>query len=177
MPKKFQTAVYAGNNFYACNQTAQALSVGLSTTYTGLMLSNPITSKKNLVLTSVGVALSAAPAAIDPIFIITGSNSSTNVTHTTPATVASAFIGATTPASVGNVDTAATLPTAPVYTLPIWSGFTAAALPASSPSVIFLNGSLIIPPGAYAGIGATSAATGFFSLNWNEVAINNASGF
>lgn len=159
--------------FNACTQAAQAVSVALNTTYTGLCLSNPNASQRNLFLLRVGVGLSVAPAGIAPIGII-GGISTTDVTHTTPGTVVSTFLGSTsgTPASlqqgipsVGLVDTAATIPT-PTWLEMLMGGFTAAALPASPLANFDFGGSWVIPPGGFICVGALTAVTGFFSMTW-----------
>ena len=154
--------------FAASTQAAQAVSVALATTYTGLCLSNPIGSGVNLVLNKVGIALSVAPAGIAPMGIMTGYNGTTNVTHTTPGTPRSQFFGAGA-AGQALVDTSATLPTAPFLNTVLMGGFTAAALPSGNPVLIDLEGAIILPPGAYACIYALTAVTGLFSMGWEEV--------
>lgn len=160
--------------FNASTQAAQATTVALATTYTGLCLSNPNNSQRNLYLLRVGVALSVAPVAIASIGIM-GTVSTTDVTHTTPGTVVSTFLGSTsaTPAalnqgipSVGLVDTSATLPVAPVWLEMLMGGFTAGALPASPVANFDFGGSWVIPPGGYIAIGSLTAVTGFFSMTW-----------
>jgi hypothetical protein len=161
----YRRALYA-----AANQAAQATTVALATTYTGLCLSNPAGSTVNLVLNKVGLTLTVAPAAAASLGIMTGYNSTTNVTHTTPVTPRSQFFGAGA-AGIGLVDAAATLPTAPVVNTMLMGGFTAAALPSTSPALIDLEGSIILPPGAYAAIYTLTAVTGMFSFQWEEVPI------
>jgi hypothetical protein len=155
--------------FNACTQAAQATSVALSQTYTGLCLSNPNASGRNLFLLRVGIALSVAPAAIAPIGII-GGFSPTDVTHTTPATIASSFLGFSTGQqgnpSIGLVDTAATLPVAPTLLEMLMGGFTAASLPSSPLSNFEFSGSWVIPPGGFVCIGSLTAVTGLFSITW-----------
>jgi hypothetical protein len=160
--------------FNACNQSAQAVSVALNTTYTGLCLSNPNNSNRNLYLLRVGAALSVAPAAIAPIGII-GAISTTDVTHTAAGTVASTFVGSGSSIgtqlnqgvpSVGLVDTQATLPVAPTWLEMLMGGFTAAALPASPLANFDFQGSWVIPPGGYICVGSLTAVTGFFSMTW-----------
>ena len=56
--------VYRGNVYSAANQAAQAVSVALNTTYTGLMLYNPIGANVVLSVLKVKFALSVAPVAI-----------------------------------------------------------------------------------------------------------------
>lgn len=160
-----------GQLWWASNQAAQAISVALNTTYTGLCLSNPLNSGKNLELLLVGYALSVAPAAIASIHLIGGSSPSTNVTHTTPVTPRNALLGnADTPAA--KVDSAATIPT-PEYLMSLMGGFTAGALP-SSPNALFdIGGAFVLGPGGFIAIGALTAVTGFGSFLWAEVPILN----
>lgn len=158
--------------FNASTQAAQATTAALATTYTGLCLSNPNGSQKNLYLLRVGIGLSVAPAAIAPIGII-GGFSTTDVTHTTPGTVASTFLSTSTPASlqqgvpsVGLADTSATLPAAPTWLEMLMGGFTAAALPASPLANFDFGGAWVIPPGGFICIGSLTAVTGFYSMTW-----------
>ena len=156
--------------FWAANTAATTTSVALATTYTGLCISNPAGNTKNLVLLKVGFALAAAPAAIAPVALITGYAQAGVVTHTTPLTPASCFIG-TGLSPTAKADAAATLVGTPAYTVPIMGGFTASALPSVSPALIDLEGSIILPPGAYAAIGTVTATSMFGSFFWEEVPI------
>lgn len=155
--------------FFAATQAAQAVSVALATAYTGLVLSNPSGSAVNLELLSVGIALSVAPAAIAPIGLIGGQIAAGLVTHTTPVAPLSTFLGS--PAGVGKTDVSATLPATPTWLQMLMGGFTAAALPAVSPALIDVGGSWVVPPGGFIAIGALTAVTGLFSLQWEEVPI------
>lgn len=164
----YQEAALRGTLFNASNTAAQAVSVALATTYTGLCLSNPPNSKFNLVLLGCNYALSVAPAAISSLHLIAG-YSTTEVTHTTPGTIKSNIIGGIAD-SVAKVDTAATIST-PTYLISLGSGFTAAALYGTTPSWIDLKGQFIIPPGGFVAIGALTAVTGFGSFTWAEIPI------
>lgn len=169
---RYQEAAIRGNLFSASNQAAQAVSVALTTTYTGLCLSNPLGNTKNLVLLGCQYALSVAPAATASLHLIAGYSATTNVTHTTPLVapgIQNSLIG-TGPASTAKVDSAATIVN-PGYLIPLVSGFTAAALPSMSPLWIDLGGLFVLPPGAWAAIGALTAVTGFGGFVWEEVAI------
>jgi hypothetical protein len=162
--------VMRGNVFGASNQAAQAISVALNTTYTGLCLSNPLGSGKNLVLLSAGYALSVAPAGIASIHLIGSSSPGTNVTHTTPVTPVNMLLGNTnTPAA--KVDREATIPT-PIYLMSLMGGFTAGALPDSPNALFDLGGQIVIGPGGFVAIGALTAVTGFGSFVWEEVPIS-----
>lgn len=164
---RYYEATSRGRRFWAANQAAQAVSVALATTYTGLMLSNPAGSGMNLVLDHVSFALSVAPAAIASIHLI-GNTSGTAVTHTAALTVRNCLLGG----GVGVVlaDSQATIPT-PVYIASLRSGFTAGALPGEGLTIFDMQGSLIVPPGGFIGIGALTAATGFGYMSWEEVPV------
>lgn len=163
---------YRGNTFAAANVAAQAVSVALATTYTGLCLSNPLGNNRNFVLLTAGFALSVAPAAIASLHLIAGYSATTNVTHTTPLAapgIQNAMIG-NQAISSAKVDSAATIVN-PGYLLPIANGFTAAALPGSNLQPIDLKGQYILTPGAWIAIGALTAVTGFGALTWAEVPV------
>jgi hypothetical protein len=164
---KYHEACFRQGVFWAANQAAQAITVALATTYTGLCISNPLGNTKNIIPIKVGLALSVAPAAIAPIGLITGYSATANVTHTSALTPASALIGTGT-GPTAKADSQATITGSPAWTLMLWSGFTAAALPSASPSLIDLDGTLIIPPGGYVAIGALTAVTGIWSMTWLE---------
>jgi hypothetical protein len=155
--------------FYAASQAATTWSVALNATHTGLVISNPAGSSVNLVPLKAGFALSVAPAAIAHVGFFGGYASGGIVTHTTPLTVGSTFINS--PTGTGLADAAATLVGTPVWLMPFLGGFTAAALFATSPSVLDLEGMFIIPPGGYFGIAALTAVVGFAGITWEEVPV------
>jgi hypothetical protein len=155
--------------FWASNQVAATWSVALNATHTGLVVSNPIGSSVDLVMVSASFALSVAPAGIATIGLFTGFYPLGLTVHTTPETPLSSFIGPDTPTGQARADAAATLPGTPRWVMPIQGGFTAGALPATSPSNVDLKGLFIIQPGAYFGIGALTAVVGFGGLMWVEV--------
>lgn len=171
---RYYEQTYRQNLFHAANQTGVATTVGLATTYTGLCLSNPIGSAKNLVLLKVGASFPVAVAAGLTVGLMVGFNAGTNVTHTTPSTtLRNNFLGG--PAPVGLVDTACTLPTAPTLAKIMGTIGTAAITAISMEPAISedFEGSIILPPGGYAAIftSAASGALGFLgSIKWEEVA-------
>lgn len=158
-----------GDIFYAANQTATTWSVALNTTHTGLVVYNPVTSNKNIVIIKVGFALSVAPVGIASIGLFGGYSGTGILTHTTPLTPASTTIGR--PTGYGGADAAATLVGTPTWLMPMMGGFTAGALPSTSMSVVDIGGSIIVPPGAYCGIGALTAVVGFGAIFWKEISI------
>lgn len=166
---RYYEQVKRGNVFGASNQAAQAVSVALVTTYTGLCLSNPLGSGKNLVLLSAGYALSVAPVAIASIHLIGGSSPSTNVTHTAAVTPFNMLLG-NTASPVAKADSQATIPT-PVYVMSLMGGFTAGALPDSPNALFDIGGQIVLAPGGFIAIGALTAVTGFGSFVWEEVPV------
>lgn len=151
----------------------QVTTVGLATTYTGLCLSNPVGSLVNLVLNKCGFAFIVAFAAGSVIGLMTGSNSGTNVTHTTPVTPRSQFFGSG-PSGTGLLDSSATLPTAPTLNTILAAGLTGAitTTPFGCAGVVDLEGSIILTPGAYCAFYTSTisgAAGSAFSFTWEEV--------
>lgn len=162
-----------GNRFGG-SITGQVTTVGAATTYTGLVLSNPVGSSVNLVIDKVGVAFLVAFTAAASVGIMTGYNATTNVTHTTPAVVRNKKIGGAI--GYGLLDSAATLPTAPVLDVVLGEGLTGAitTTPSINSGLTDMEGSIILPPGAYAAIytsTASGAASMSASFSWEEVAI------
>jgi hypothetical protein len=171
---RYYENTYRRNTFTGANQAAATTTVGLATTYTGLCLSNPIGSGVNLVLLKCGYAAIVAFPAGAAIGLMVGYNATTNVTHTTPGTPASSFVGVGA-APLAKLDVAATLPTAPTLHTLFGSGLTGAitTAPQSGPAPIDLEGSIILPPGAYAAFyTSTVSGAGFFgSFSWMEVPV------
>ncbi len=157
-----------GNVFIAHNVAAQAVSIGLATTYTGLVLTNPASSTKDLHILGCNYALSVAPAGIASLHLI-GAYSATAVTQTTP--LAAPGIQCTRLGASGTVAlaaSAATIPT-PNYIMALGSGFTAGALYGTTPSWIDIGGSIVLPPSSFIALGALTAVTGFGCIMWMEI--------
>ena len=166
---RYHEAMTRGRIFTAANQAAQAISAALATTYTGLLIYNPIGSGIIAVPFKAKFALSVAPAAIASIGLIGGFSATGGVTaFTTPLTVQSGQIGNTSTGQVRALS-AATIVT-PTWLAHLVDGFTAAALPAPSPWVD-LDGTFGLLPGGFAAIGALTAVTGLGFLSWEEVPI------
>jgi energy-converting hydrogenase Eha subunit E len=160
-------------NLYGGSIVGQVTTVGAATTYTGLCLSNPVGSGVNLVINKVGVSFLVGFAASATVGVMTGINVTTNVTHTAAAVVRNKFIGSV--AGMGLLDSSATLPTAPVLDIVLFSGLTGAITTAPAADGMFdLEGSIILPPGAYAAI-YTSTVSGTASMSasfsWEEVPV------
>jgi len=157
--------VYRGNVYSAANQAAQAISVALNTTYTGLMLYNPIGSNVVLSILKVKFALSVAPAAISCLGLISGFQTAapSGLTSLTPVNnqVGNAQTG------VAQVYSAATIAT-PIWRQMLEDGFTAGALK-SPTGPVDLEGMIIVKPGGFVAIGALTAVTGIGSIAWEEI--------
>ena len=166
---RYYEQVYRGNMWSAANQAAQAISVALATTYTGLLLYNPPNSGVNLVPNKVKFALTVAPAAIASLGLIAGFAATGGVTaQTTKLVPQNNFLN--TQASPHGIALAAATIVTPTWLLPLSDGFTAAAFPA--PLLPFdLEGCFIVPPGAFIGIGALTAVTGLGGISWEEVPV------
>lgn len=161
----YAQSILDGQAFEAANQAAQAVSAALATTYTGLLLYNPVGSDVLIIPKMVKFALSVAPAAIAPIGLLAGSQT-VAPTGLTAVAVQNGQVGN---AGVGRglAYSAATILT-PVWRKLLWDGFTAAALPA--PQVpVDLRGDIVIKPGSFIGIAALTAVTGLGSISWVEV--------
>lgn len=165
----------ARGNEYSGSIVGQVTTVGLATTYTGLCLSNPNASLNNLVINKVGLSFLVAFAAAAHVGLMTGF-STTDVTHTAAVSVRSQkFVGSVVTPS-GRLDSSATLPVAPTVNQIFGSGLTGAitTAPSAISGLFDLEGSLVLPPGAYCAIytsTASGAAAGGFSFAWEEVPV------
>ncbi len=150
--------------YFVASQAATTWTIALATTYTGIVVYNPVGSGKSLSILRVGFGLSVAPAGIATMGIIGGLGITT---HTTPLTPYNAYLGGGT--GVGKGDAASTLTNAPIWMDTFMGGFTAGALPSTSPAVYDVAGLYTVPPGYYLGIGALTVVVGFASIAWTEI--------
>lgn len=159
-----------GRMFHACSAGAVTLST-VSTTCTGLALSNTWGSGKLLVVKQVAFAPSTAPggAAVVGLCIHTAI-SQTAVTHTTPMVIHNAIPkGNVSGGGAGLCDAAATLPSTPLWLRPMASVVAASSIsPAKYNENV--NGDIIIPPGGCLSLSyLTTAAVGIASVTWVEI--------
>lgn len=166
----FREQALLGNMYHACSAGAVTLST-VSTTCTGLALSNPWGSGKLLVVHSVAFAPSTAPAGAAVVGLaISTAPSETATTHTTPMVIHNAIMnGSSGAVGVGKADAAATL-----ASTPLWLKALGAVVAASSISPAkyneYVGGTIIIPPGAVLSLSyLTTAAVGIASVVWVEV--------
>jgi hypothetical protein len=167
----YEQAARKGRLYGAMNQAATAYSVALTTTYTGIVLSNPAGSKFNLEVKFAALALTVAPVAVASIMLFGGWLAAGITVHTTPLVPFNMGVGSTfltVGLGSGLADAAATLVGTPTWMVPMAGGFTAAAL--DNPILPFdLKGSVTVYPGGYFGIGALTAVTGFGGIVWEEI--------
>lgn len=168
---RYYEAALRGNLFVAANTAVQALSLG-SATATGLILTNPFGSNKNLILLEVACYIAAAITAVANVALFANINPvAATVVHTTPIVPRNALLGAGT--GVGLVDSAATLPAAPtlIRSLFGWHWVTAGT-PATQLGVKeVIDGGIILAPGTAVSVqGVTVAHTTISSFVWEEVA-------
>ena len=137
------------NTYIAANQTGCVWTVGLATTYTGLCLTNPLGSGKNLSILGVSHQEVVAPTGIAAVYLA-GLYHVTAVTQSVASTILRASIGPATSASVALAATGATLPAAPKILLNLTAGHTSGALSTSaSPAFIPINGLIVVEPGSF----------------------------
>lgn len=165
---KYYEGVYAAVCAIGANQVGVTTSAGLATTYTGICLSNPAASVKNLSVMRVSGALIVAPSTITGFNLITGFAAGGITVHTTPLTPFNAKLGVAMTGLVGLVDSACTLVGTPAHTRSVAQCSTATTAAQFDTDI---DGSIIIPPGGYLAIGTTiaSPASGFMgAIEWEE---------
>lgn len=168
------TAASAGMVFSGANASSASLSVGLTTTYTGLCLSNPAASTVNLAVRNCGFTLIASASV--SIGLATGWVSTGVTAHTTAVTgiLANYIGGATSAGSVvqpaaaqAKLDAACTLVGTPLYTRQLQGVLTATA----GGGNYDLGDAYLIPPGGWIAFVSNAASTGFWgSYTWEELA-------
>lgn len=167
---RYYEQAYRGNTFMASNQSAATWSVALATTYTGLYVANPLGNSRNLVLLGYGISLTAAPAAAASLHLIGGFSATSNLTYGGALIPSNLMLGngqqSTAKAGAGS----ATI-VSPGYLLPLTGAFTAGALPSSPLVWCDLSGQVVLPPGAWAAIGALTAVAGLGAISWAEVPV------
>jgi hypothetical protein len=164
----FREQALLGNMYHACSAGAVTLST-VSTTCTGLALSNAPGSGKLLVVKTVSFQPSTAPAGAAVVGLaIHTALSETVTTHTTPMVVHNA-IAKGAAASVGKADAAATLASTPLWLRPI-GGVVAASTLTPGKYTENVDGEIIIPPGGCLSLSyLTTAAVGIAAVTWVEI--------
>ena len=167
---RYMDAVLGGNVFVAANVASQALSLG-SATATGLVLTNPAGSGKNLVVLEIASYISAAITAVANVAVFVNKvPTAAAVVQTTPVTPTTALVGGAT--GVGLVASAATLPAAPtlVRSLYGWHWVTAGTPAVQLGAKDEVAGAIILQPGTSLSVqGVTVAHSAISSITWEEV--------
>lgn len=170
-PRYYQ-ATKDGAGFTGATQALVTTTVGLNTTYTGLVLSNPVTSPVDLVIVTASMMQSVIQATqVEAFAIATGFNATTNVTHTTPVAPKSSYIGSGL-SGQGLTDVSATLPTAPFYDMFLTNTGTIAA-DSTGVQAFDIAGQITLAPGGYALFvtpAQASVAGMWFGFKWLEIA-------
>lgn len=169
---RYGEACYRRQQFSGATQAAVATTAAFATTYTGLVLTNPLNSPVNLHLNKVGLASIVAQTAALGVGIMVG-QSTTAVTQTTAITPRSNFVGSAV--GYGLVSSAATLPVAPTLQQMLGSiGTGATTVQQLQLTVLDLESVIILPPGTFAAIytsAASAAASILASFAWQELPI------
>ena len=164
---KYAEAVREGRVFVACNQAAVAITAAMATTYTGLVLFNPATSVRDLVLLGFGYGATVAVPTATCIGLMTGVNAGDAAVA---ITARNRLVGG--PASSAIVDNGCTLTGTPVLEQVFstaWAEATTAGTIGPQNS-IDLEGSLILQPNTYVAAYSTAANTAafIFWFMWEE---------
>lgn len=165
---KLATAAQAGRLFTIANQAAVATTANLNTTWTGLGFANPSTSGKNAIVHEFGWALSLAGSTAGIVGLMTSDTTG----FADALTIRNCLDGSATASSM-YADDGATIAT-PVLRR-VYGDYgtedTATSLGTKGPHVVYVDGSLVIPPGrsvmTYTSL-ATTAAFLFYFM-WEEI--------
>jgi len=160
-----------GNLFWAGNMAgaAHAYSVALTTTYTGLCLSNPIGNSKDIVIEAWGFSAGLAYVALSMVGIM-GGYSTTECTHTTPGVFDTDF-GCLNLGSKNSptclMDEHATIVT-PRLLMALGHEAIATAVGAGSAAMIDIGGAIRLQPGGWCATYCLTAITGNSCFWWSE---------
>ena len=168
----YAEAAREGNCYSGANQAGVVNTVGLSQTYTGLVVYNPIGSAKILRILAAGWSEIKVPtSAITEYWLGTGYHASTACTAGSALTAYNMRVGGS--AGVGVAYDGSELNSAPVYAFPIMTGKTSNALSvAAAPGLVRIDGLVALRPGAYAAIINFTigvAAGGKGAILWQEI--------
>jgi len=177
---RYQEAVSRGNVYWVISPAIAPSN--LSSTCSGLILYNPINSKKNLSILSVGVNYASTLLSNNTAYKFCIEAASSPVTTvpsgTTTLSIYNSLINGNTAQGVGIAYSTATFANAPTLSLGI-SSFqmfgtygTAAAAAFSYPSFVDFGGIIAVAPGAFINIGAgATAVAAALQIVWEEIPI------
>ncbi|KKM69818.1 hypothetical protein LCGC14_1446990 [marine sediment metagenome] len=173
MDQWFLDQARQGNVYHSHNTTAGAVTV-ISATCTGLVLENPINSRKNLVVARMSFTGSTLDAIGEMGIAISREVEALLSSTTTAAVIHNGRLsGSNANNGVGRSYSIATLASPPVWLRPLaslrQSGGTEADNATPSLSVDF-DGTAIVTPGTYICFSTlTRARTGLCSMTWAEI--------
>ncbi len=172
MHGRFYELCRNGNLFWAGNMAgaAHAYSVALTTTYTGLCISNPAGNNKDLIIEAWGFSAGLAYVALSMVGIMGGYSVAGVVTHTTPAVFGTDFgclnLGSSaTPTAL--VDEHCTI-VVPRLLMPCGHEAIATAVGAGAISMIDLQSAIRVQPGGWVATYCLTAITGNSCFWWSE---------
>lgn len=168
---RYYEAAYRKALFHSATAAAGVTTVGLATTYTGFLLTNPIASTVNLSVHKCTFMQSVIQATtLSGVGLAVGYISTANHTATTAgSTPKCSFLGGPTPQGI--TYTVATLSATPTYYCFLANSQT--AILNNNPVWIDLEGALILPPGGFVMFttaAVSPAASMWFAFDWEEVA-------
>jgi hypothetical protein len=168
----YAEAAREGNCYAGANQAGVVWTDGISQTYTGLVVYNPIGSGKVLRLLAAGVSEIVAPAGdITEYWIGTGYHASTACSAGSELTAMNCRVGGSV--GVGVAYDGSELNSIPVWTFPIMTSKTDENLSVSAaPGLVRIDGLVALPAGAYAAIlnfETGAAAGGKGAILWQEL--------
>jgi hypothetical protein len=172
---------YGGSMFMGSNQAvvATALQTGLTATATGgLILSNPLSNNKNLVVRSAAIGLLVAQTNASVMGLMLAYSPSVAIGGTLTVVASQNCLPQTGGVASGILYSSAsvTLQSTPILARVIGSFGTGALTTQTSSGIgpVDLQDSIIIQPGAalaFYGTGAGTASSLLFSYVWSEIAI------
>ena len=160
-------------NMYSGSVIGIISTVGLATTYTGLVLANPVQSGVNLSVNKCGFASLVQWPASAALGLMTGF-STTAVINTTSVTPRSQFFTGGG-AGQGVLGSNSTLPVAPTVNAIFAVGYGAGPIntvPSVAPSFVDMEGSLLLPPGGFCAFYTSTisnTASMSYSIQWEEI--------
>ena len=159
-----------GKVFVGANVSAKSV-IAVTASMTGLILWNPPSSNKKLVLIDWGFAYTTAPAAVHNLGLGVMTASTVLPTSLTVAGRSATAADGSGNVGQGIVWDAATLPAAPVAVR--WSfGLSTAAASVVEGFQDRVDGSIVLVPGAaLAAIAVTTTAVGMASFTWAELSV------
>jgi len=170
MDQWFLNEARKGNVYHSHNTTTGEVTV-LSATCTGLVLENPYSSGKELVVASMSYTGSTL-STIREIGIAVSSRVRIPVsTSTTAAVIHNGYVsGSNFNNGVGRAYSIATLASTPVWIRPLGSVRVTGAVEGLETITAEFDGTLIVMPGTYVCFSAlTAASTGLCSMTWAEI--------